>query len=584
MWKLFIVATPPEEIADNHSPAALSDPGSGERKPGLAPWEIELAKDKQEAIWEAEHVTFEIETKFGVAFRAALKAGDFDGIGRFFTDESNITIPTNAVLDPIIHGDLRQWSPRSEELRSSIGPHKLTEWLNNKTRDFEQIQNSKLRVLAIRRSPEQTEIWHTRLLLVLSGTQKGGGHIHLKSEQLVELRIGGESDFSGEGSIVKWQHESLKLQVGLDSLFEEETERLNLQSIGIPDNWTLPLERVAQYRFQTAVADFNLDGLLDIAVSSKDSWVLLSRDSIGEPFRDRGSELGINIEHRNQSRPAWLATWIDYDNDGYPDLLMGNRLYHNLKGKQFVDVTSGSGLRFDVEAMGAQVADYDCDGRLDLYVVMQGGAHENSDKPMPWVNDDNNGASNRLFQNLGQGRFRDVTQSSGAGGGNRHSLAACWFFYDDDRHPDLYIANDFSRNVLLRNRGDGTFEDASNISGTSDYATSMGVAAGDLDNNGTSELYVANMYSKMGRRIIGQVSQSDYPPGIFEQIEGSCAGNRLYRRDKNSSEYDDFGSTLDVDAVGWAYAPAMIDVDNDGWLDLYATCGFLSFDRAKPDG
>ena len=60
-----------------------------------------------------------------------------------------------------------------------------------------------------------------------------------------------------------------------------------------------------------------------------------------------------------------------------------------------------------------------------------------------------------------------------------------------------------------------------------DFATSMGVATGDLDNDGAPEIYVANMYSKMGRRIIAHVESSDYPPGIFEQIEGSCAGNRL---------------------------------------------------------
>ena len=120
-------------------------------------------------------------------------------------------------------------------------------------------------------------------------------------------------------------------------------------------------------------------------------------------------------------------------------------------------------------------------------------------------------------------------------------------------------------------------------SGTSDFATSMAVAAGDLNNDGRSELYVANMYSKMGRRIIAHVSEEDYPAGIFQQIQGSCAGNRLYSN-RADGTYHEFSDEAGVNAVGWAYAPAMVDLDSDGWLDLYATTGFISFDRHKPDG
>ncbi len=137
---------------------------------------------------------------------------------------------------------------------------------------------------------------------------------------------------------------------------------------------------------------------------------------------------------------------------------------------------------------------------------------------------------------------------------------------------------------MLRNRGDGTFEDISEDSRASDYATSMGVASGDLDNDGTAELYVANMYSKMGRRIIGQVNEEDYPQGIFSQIKGSCAGSRLYHRKEGDAVFGEKSVALGVNTVGWAYGPAFVDIDSDGLLDLYATTGFMSFDRRKPDG
>ena len=92
------------------------------------------------------------------------------------------------------------------------------------------------------------------------------------------------------------------------------------------------------------------------------------------------------------------------------------------------------------------------------------------------------------------------------------------------------------------------------------------------------------MYSKMGRRIIAQVAEADYPPGIYEQIQGSCAGNRLYGRAPDGARYDEFSETSGVNEVGWAYGPTMLDVDADGLLDLYATTGFMSFERDEPDG
>ena len=115
----------------------------------------------------------------------------------------------------------------------------------------------------------------------------------------------------------------------------------------------------------------------------------------------------------------------------------------------------------------------------------------------------------------------------------------------------------------------------------------MGVVAGDLDGNGTPEIYVANMFSKMGRRIIAHVSEADYPPGIYQQLLGSCAGNRLYRTTDitaGTPVYQEISDSLGVNGVGWAYAPALTDLDLDGYLDIYATAGFLSFERGEPDG
>ena len=137
--------------------------------------------------------------------------------------------------------------------------------------------------------------------------------------------------------------------------------------------------------------------------------------------------------------------------------------------------------------------------------------------------------------------------------------------------------------MVLRNKGDGTFEDATDSSGAADFATSMGVATGDINNDGTTEIYVANMYSKMGRRIISHVSEDDYPKNIYPQIQGSCAGNRLYQIGDDGS-YSDVTDIAGVNEVGWAFGPLLCDFDGDGLLDVYATTGFMSFKRDKPDG
>ena len=554
---------------------------TGELNAKTSDVKVVLDPVKQQHIWDAEHTSFELENRFATRFVDAWKARDAAQLQTLFA--TSFTGSTLVLDQPQTrsHSVLSEtvWSEDDNASQAATGPQlasHLVAWFDK----FQEIQQPKLRVLSIDRATNSPDAWQARLLLTAYGEGKSGEQIKLQSEHDVTCCFQEDQELEKEAVITRWKITQILECISQQTLMEETTEKLGLAELELVDNWSLIDGVPEDYRYQMAVEDYDHDGWLDIALSCFDGKFFLLKFVEGQRFQDVAASLGI----RTTADPrTYVAGWIDYDNDGFSDLLLGNRLYHNEAGKRFVDVTAASGLRFHRQSMGCQIADYDCDGYLDLYVQYQRGFESLHQGEQQWVGDNQSGAENQLWHNEGNGRFRLVSASQGYSGGRRHTLGACWFFFDQDHYPDLYLANDFGNNVLLRNRGDGTFEDLSEASGTSDFATSMAVAAGDLNNDGQSDLYVANMYSKMGRRIIAHVSEEDYPAGIFQQIQGSCAGNRLYSN-RAAGAYRESSDEAGVNAVGWAYAPAMADLDSDGWLDLYATTGFISFDRHKPDG
>jgi hypothetical protein len=541
----------------------------------------ELDKEKQKAIWAAEHTTFEIEFRLGVAIRKALAAGDRDAVKRFLREDLKTRVLTSDFAERAkgpLHEESRAEGEQETGLAES-GPDLLVEALFTPLARFQAVERSRFRVLQIV-AGELPGRWTIKALLTLVGRGATGQPEFFESTHRIKLVIENEEKMLEERLIDSWVVLTETRRLSSQTLMEEVTESVGLDNVRVPDNWNLGVEQTEQYRFQLAVADFNLDGFPDIAVAVHQGRPILLESNAGKSFSDITEVAGIVGHGRTRN---YAATWIDYDNDGYPDLILGDQLFHNQGGKTFEDVTQASGLFFQDECMGCSVVDFDCDGKLDLYLLYQ---HEAADDPThspQWVDENETGKANVLWRNTGNGRFARVPESN-AGGGARHSHAAAWFFYDDDHLPDVYVANDFGCNVVLRNQGKGRFEDVSEASAAADFATSMGVAAGDLNNDGRSEVYVANMYSKMGRRIIGQVGEDDYPEGIFAQIEGSCAGNRLYSRAGTGSSFREISEHAGVNEVGWAFGAAMADWDNDGFLDLYATSGFMSFDRKKPDG
>ncbi len=549
-----------------------------------------LAEAKQKEIWDAEHITFEIETHVGRKLVAELQKRSAEGLAGFFHVGFSGIVPQRTSATTIEKSSITETTYAAVATGSTnLDVDGFSRFLIDGIHAIHDKGNGRFRVLQIARVADENlaDTWQLSVLLTMSGTNAAAEPVTYVSSGRMRCRFSSDDDIVAGQIIESWNVDSETVRSGRQALMEETTSRVGLDRLPITDNWTCKTKDVRQYRFQTAVEDFNSDGFLDIAVATaeKQAFVLQWNQQVGG-FEDVTESLGLASVIETDMR-AYLACWIDFDNDGDNDLILGESLFQNLDGKGFEPVAGNGALKFAFNPMGCVVADYDGDGLLDLYVLYQRDKDANAfsnGKPPAWVGDDESGAFNQLWRNRGDGTFVDMTRRANASGGRRHSFAATWLYANDDHYPDLYVANDFARNSLLMNQGDGSFKDVAEDSIVGDFSTSMGVASGDINGDGVPEIYVANMYSKMGRRIIAQVSAQDYPAGVYEQLVGSCAGNRLYSTKGDLREYQELSEQLGVNAVGWAYAPAFADFDGDGSLDVYATTGFLSFDRQKPDG
>jgi hypothetical protein len=178
-----------------------------------------------------------------------------------------------------------------------------------------------------------------------------------------------------------------------------------------------------------------------------------------------------------------------------------------------------------------------------------------------------------------------VTEKANASGGRRSTFTALWLDANNDGKPDLYVPNEFGNGVLLINQGDGTFKEQPLTDHPDDFGT-MGATCGDVNNDGNIDFYCGNMYSKAGTRVIGNLPPGAYPPDIMDKFRTFVKGSQLHinKGGKDCVRFEQKGKEWQVNDAGWAYGPALVDLDNDGWLDIYANAGFISRSRSEPDG
>lgn len=260
-----------------------------------------------------------------------------------------------------------------------------------------------------------------------------------------------------------------------------------------------------------AVADVTDNGFEDIFLISMPSFddqdtekypSTLFGNNGDETFTDITGESGLeDIKGYPQG-----ALFFDFDNDGWQDLYVaaydGGQLFRNDEGV-FTDITLKSGLGLDGQcgkypcfASSAAAADYNRDGNLDLLIVnnvdwdINDPAHYGERRLFPAFF---NSQPSILFRNNGDGTFTNVSKESGIMNEGGKGLSAVWFDFTGNGWPDLYFANDLSRNRLYINNGDGTFREMAAGARVNEVKSSMGVTAGDYNNDGRYDLLTTNL-------------------------------------------------------------------------------------------
>ena len=265
---------------------------------------------------------------------------------------------------------------------------------------------------------------------------------------------------------------------------------------------------------------------------------------------------------------AMAAAVGDYDNDGYQDLYITNFgrnvLYHNNGDGTFTDVTDQAGVGDPRWSTSAAWVDYNGDGLLDLFVcdyvdfTVQGNkqcyaptGEPDYCSPLAY-----HSIPSRLFRNLGNGKFVDVTESSGVGSSYGPALGVICMDFNGDGLIDIYVANDAAANRLWVNQGNGTFKEGALDAGLAYGANGvpkagMGVTADDIDNDGHLELLVTNLNGE---------------------------GVTLFRSDGKAFYDDDTAEyRLAQPTFGYTgYGVGFFDYDNDGLMDLFIANGAMT--------
>jgi hypothetical protein len=335
------------------------------------------------------------------------------------------------------------------------------------------------------------------------------------------------------------------------------------------------MPQVASMGAAVSIVDFDRDGWPDIYVinSAEGSKNRLYRNQRDGTFKDVAEEMGVADLNQPGTGLCMGAVWADYDNSGYESLLVYKwgrpELFHNDAGKGFTRVTEKAGLPKWINANTAIWLDFDGDGKVDLFLAGYWAddldlCHLKNTRMMPESFEyANNGGGKFLLHNNGDGTFTDVTAKMGIKS-SRWTLAAAAADLRGTGYPDIFLANDYGISELFINDRGKSFRDIGEASGVGARPKSgMSASFGDVLNQGKLAIYKTNISEE----------------GVLIQ------GNDLWLPDaaapSDRPHYTDYGVAMGVNMGGWSWGAQFADFNNDGWLDLFCTNGYVSLDRGS---
>jgi tetratricopeptide (TPR) repeat protein/peroxiredoxin len=329
-----------------------------------------------------------------------------------------------------------------------------------------------------------------------------------------------------------------------------------------------------------AAGDIDNDGLDDLYICQPSGLPnRLYRNRGDGTFEDVTEKSGVDVLDATA-----CALFADFENKGLQDLLVvcasGPLLFVNQGEGRFV--LKRDAFKFVNSPQGtfthAAIADYDSDGRLDLYFCLYSYylGLDQYHYPAPYF-DARNGPPNFLFHNEGDGTFQDRTEAAGLHVENdRYSFACAWGDFQSNGRQDLYVANDFGRSNLYRNNGDGTFNAVSADAHVNDAGAGMSACWFDFDNDGKQDIYVANMWSSAGLRISDQPTFHEKDPENIRSFYRQHAGGNSLYRNLGDTKFQNVSESAGVGMGRWAWSSDVCDFDHDGYPDLYVANGYIS--------
>ena len=548
--------------------------------PGLA-----LPENQRKYIWDIEQKATELNS-FGLKnLKKVLQTKKMKDLSLLLMNDFNAQVPDSNKEINFVDSYFKSTKLESSDLKHELlDKASFLKWISNKSSDF--IDEPKAKIKFSKLEPVNRNnydgFWKIKLKINVSGKSDFGysedNYIFLTEIKKPEPVFVSNGNWIKSVNVLHYSTSSTK-----NFLMTDNTSDFGIDISEFHDNWESPANRTIPNTGGVYSFDYNKDGYIDLLIDDVTHYrgFILYKGTREGVFKNSTDEVKLPP----LQSPSLVAI-ADLDNDGWEDIVIGPGLiFKNNFGENFVNVSRNSNLsklgnlRETQNFSSISVADYDRDGLVDLYICRSSPNPDGGS----WINgkmEDN--YETQLLKNKGNFIFEDVTKKSNASGEKRSVFTTVFSDFNNDFWPDIYLIHEFGNGVLLLNDQKGKFEKIMIAEFASDFG-SMGLASGDFNNDKNIDIYVSSMYSSAGTRVISNLKENSFDKKVMLELKSMVRGSQLYSN-LGELKFEKMADKYNLASVGWGYGPIMSDLNNDSWLDIYTTSGFVSRNRDKPDG